>query len=209
MACATLTVGEREFLHQNIYEIVTEIRSINRRPDLKNIHSHLGKTDNLQELSIEYLKQQISELEKLGKLVNKKFKGQDSYYIVNTHSTKDILQSQEPFFSYTPSIPSVKQVIENAVDDTTTCYTVLKEIKTEVMALKSFLLEQFLIIKQKTKPTSEASQCRNCSDNRELINTLLDQTEFLRKEIFSKNNIIFNLLNMDNTFKNFFTINEQ
>ena len=90
------------------------------------------------------------------------------------------------------------QVIEDAVDDTTKFYTELKEIQTEVMAIKSFVLEQFLIIKQKTKHTSEASQCRNCSDNRELINTLLDQTEFLRKEIFSTNNIIFNLLNMDN-----------
>ena len=95
----------------------------------------------------------------------------------------------------------MKQFIEDAVDDTTKYYDELKEIKTEVMTSKSFVLEQFLIIKQKTKPTSEASQCSNCSDNRELINTLLDQTEFLRKEIFSKSNIVFNLLNMDN--KNF------
>ena len=94
----------------------------------------------------------------------------------------------------------MKQFIEDAVGDTTKYYDELKEIKTEVMALKSFVLEQFLIIKQKTKPTSEASQCSNCSDNRELINTLMDQTEFLRKEIFSKSNV-FNLLNMDN--KNF------
>ena len=101
----------------------------------------------------------------------------------------------------------MKQVIEDAVDDTTKFYAELKKITTEVMALKSLVLEQFLTTKQ--KPARETSQCRNCSDNRELINTLLDQTEFLRKEIFSKNNIIFNLLNMDNTFKNFFTINEQ
>ena len=100
-------------------------------------------------------------MEKLGKLVNKKLKGQDSYYIANTHSTEDILQSAEPFISYTPSTPSIKQVIENAVDDTIKFYAELKEIKTKVMALKSIVLEQFLIIKQKTKPTSEASQCRN------------------------------------------------
>ena len=143
----------------------------------------------------------------MGKPVNKKFKGQDSYYIVNTHSTEDMLQSQEHFISYTPSTPFMKQVIEDAVDDTTKFYAELKKITTEVMALKSLVLEQLLIIKQ--KPTSEASQCRNCSDNRELINTLLDQTEFLRKEIFSKNNIIFNLLNMDNTFKIYFIINER
>ena len=92
-------------------------------------------------------------------------------------------------------------VDEDAVDDTTKFYAELKEIQTEVMAIKSFVLEQFPIIKQKTKHKSEASQCRNCSDNRELINTLLDQIESFRKEIFSTNNIIFNLLNMDN--KNF------
>ena len=79
MACATLTVSEKDFLHQSIYEVVTEIRSTNKRPDVKNIHIHLAERDNLQELSIEYLKQPISEFEKLGKLVNKKFKGQDSY----------------------------------------------------------------------------------------------------------------------------------
>ena len=79
IACATLTVSEKDFLHQSIYEVVTEIRSSNKRPDLKNIHSHLAKRDNLQDLSIEYLEQQVSELEKLGKLGNKKFKGQDSY----------------------------------------------------------------------------------------------------------------------------------
>ena len=75
----------------------------------------------------------------------------------------------------------------------------MKENKTVLQSvLQSSELEQFHITKQKTKPTSEASQCRNCSDNWELINTLLDQTEVLRKEIFSKYNTIFNLLNTDN-----------
>ena len=157
MACATLIVSEKDFLHQNIYEVVTGIRFVNKLPDLKNIHGRLAKRDNLRELRIDYLEQHISELEKLGKLVNKKFKGQDFYYIANTHSTEDVLQSQESYISYTPSTPSMKQVIEDADADTATFYVELKEIKTEVMALKSFALEQFLLIKQKTKPTSEAS----------------------------------------------------
>ena len=55
MMCATLTVNEKYFLHQNIYEVVTEIRSFNKRPDLKNTHSYLTKRDNLHELSLEYL----------------------------------------------------------------------------------------------------------------------------------------------------------
>ena len=49
MACTTLTVSEKDFLDQNIHEVVTEIRSIKKRPDLKNIHSHLAKRDSLQE----------------------------------------------------------------------------------------------------------------------------------------------------------------
>ena len=77
----------------------------------------------------------------------------------------------------------------------------MEEIKAKFMTLKLFVLEQFLIMKQKTKPTSKASQFRNCSHNRELISTLVDQTEFLSKEIFPKNDIIFHLLNMKN--KNF------
>ena len=174
IACTILTVSKKDFLHQSIYEVVTEIRSINKQPDLKNIHSHLAKRENLHERSVEYLEQQISELKKLEKLVNKRFKEQDSYYIVNTHSTKNIPQSSENFISNTPSSPSMKQVIKDADDNTTKLYAQLEEMKTKFIALKIFVLEQFLIIKQKMKPTSEASQCRKCSDNRELKNTLLD-----------------------------------
>ena len=68
----------------------------------------------------------------------------------------------------------MKQVIKDADDNTTKLYAQLEEMKTKFIALKIFVLEQFLIIKQKMKPTSEASQCRKCSDNRELKNTLLD-----------------------------------
>ena len=130
MVCTILTVSEKYFLHQRIYEVATGIRSINKRPDLKNIHSHLAKRENLHERSVEYLEQQTSELEKLGKLVNKKFKGQDSYYIVNTRSTEDILQSSENFISNTPSTPSMKQVIKDAIDNTTKLHAELEEIKT-------------------------------------------------------------------------------
>ena len=56
MACATLIVSEKDFLHQNIYEVVTGIRFANKLPDLKNIHSHLAKRDNLRELRIEYFR---------------------------------------------------------------------------------------------------------------------------------------------------------
>ena len=52
MVCATLTVSEKDFFHQNIREVVTEICCINKRPDIKNIHTHLAKRDNLQDFSV-------------------------------------------------------------------------------------------------------------------------------------------------------------
>ena len=55
-------------------------------------------------------------MEKLGKLVSQKFEGRDSYYIVHTNLTEDIIQSQEPIISYTPSTASMKQVDEDAAD---------------------------------------------------------------------------------------------
>ena len=65
-----------------------------QRTDLKNSHSHLAKRDNLLELSIKYLEQQISELKKLGKLVNKKLKVQ---------GTRFLLHCKHPFsWRYTP-----------------------------------------------------------------------------------------------------------
>ena len=39
MACAELTVCEKSFLEQNIFQAIAQIRSNNKRPDLKSIHS--------------------------------------------------------------------------------------------------------------------------------------------------------------------------
>ena len=84
MACAQLTVSEQSFLQQNIFEAITQIRSNNKRPDLKSIHSYLVRIKKLKELSEKYLQELILQLEDDGKLVNKKFKGADSFFITET-----------------------------------------------------------------------------------------------------------------------------
>ena len=76
MACAQLTVSERSFLQQNIFAAIIQIHSNNKRPDLKSIHSYLVRIEKLKEL--------ILQLEDDGKLVNKKFKGADSFSITET-----------------------------------------------------------------------------------------------------------------------------
>ena len=73
MACAQLTVSDQSFLQQNIFEAITQIRSNNKRPDLKSIHSYLVRIEKLKEISEQYLQELILQLEDDGKLVNKTF----------------------------------------------------------------------------------------------------------------------------------------
>ena len=60
--------------------------------------------------------------------------------------------------------------------------------------MKSFILEQFLLIKQHQKIVLEQS-ISNCENNSELIKSLLDQIEYLRRENSVKSDIISNLFN--------------
>ena len=59
----------------------------------------------------------------------------------------------------------------------------------EVTAMRSFILDQVLLIKQSQKLANE--QCfSDCENNSELIKSLLDQIEYLRRENSGKSNII-------------------
>ena len=55
MARAQLTVSEQSFLQQSIFEAITQIRSNNKRPDLKSIHNYLVRIEKLKEVSEQYL----------------------------------------------------------------------------------------------------------------------------------------------------------
>ena len=67
--------------------------------------------------------------------------------------------------------------------------------------MKSFILEQFLLIKQHQKIVIEQS-ISNCENNSELIKSLLDQIEYLRRENSVKSDIISNLLNNNKVLLN-------
>ena len=67
--------------------------------------------------------------------------------------------------------------------------------------MKSFILEEFLLIKQNQKLVNEQSKS-NCENNSELIKSLLDQIEYLRRENSVKSTIISNLLNNKVLFNN-------
>ena len=45
--CAELTLSEPSFLQQNIFGAIGQVRSNNKRTDLKCIHSYLVRIENL------------------------------------------------------------------------------------------------------------------------------------------------------------------
>ena len=71
----------------------------------------------------------------------------------------------------------------------------------EVVAMKSFILEQFLLIRQNQKLVNEQS-ISDSEHNSELIKSLLDQIKYLRRENAIKSKIISNLLNNDKVLLN-------
>ena len=168
---------KRVFLQQNVFQASAQIGSNNKRPDLKSIHSYLVKIEKLKELSVQYLQQIILLLEDEGKLVNKKFKGADSFFTTETKSIANPPQSPDPFFPITQDTP----LTTSSPDKISNLQTELDELRKEVAVMKSFISEQFLIIKQNQKLVNEQS-ISDCENNSELIKSLLDQTEYLRRE---------------------------
>ena len=67
--------------------------------------------------------------------------------------------------------------------------------------MKSVFLEKSLLIKENKKLVNE-QPINDSENNSELIKSLLDQTEYLRRENFIKNDIISNLLNNNKVLLN-------
>ena len=143
------------------------------------------------------MQQIILQLEDEGKIVNKKFKGADSFFTNETKSIANPPQSPDPFFPVTQDNP----LTTPSPDKISNLQTDLHELRTEVAAMKSLILEQFLLIKQNQKLVNEQS-ISDCENNSELIKSLLDQTEYLRSENSAKSNIISSLINNKVLFNN-------
>ena len=132
------------------------------------------------------MQQIILQLEDEGKIVNKKFKGADSFFTNETKSIANLPQSPDPFFPVTQDTPLTIPS---------------HELRTEVAAKKSLIFEQFLLIKQNQKLVNEQSIC-DSENNSEFIKSLLDQIEYLRCENSAKSNIISSLIHNKVLFNN-------
>ena len=156
-------------MQQNIFEAITQIRSNNKHPDLKSIHNYLVRIEKLKELSEQYLQELILQLEDDGKLVNKKFTGADLFFITETKAITDPPQSPNPSFPIMQDTP----LTTPSPDKILNLQSELHELRTEVVAMKSVFLEQFLLIKENKKLVNE-QPINDSENNSELIKSLLN-----------------------------------
>ena len=84
----------------------------------------------------------ILQLEDDGKLVNKKVKGADSFFITETKAITDPPQSSDPSFPIMQDTP----LTTPSPDKISNLQSELHELRTEVVVMKSVFLEQFLLI---------------------------------------------------------------
>ena len=143
------------------------------------------------------MQQTILQLEDEGKLVNKNSKGTDSFFTTETKSIPDPPQCPNLFFPVTQYTP----LTTPSPDKTSNLQTELHELRTELVAMKSCISEQLLLIKQNQKLVNEQS-ISDYENNSELIKSILDQIEYLRRENSAKSKIIISLLNNKVLFKN-------
>ena len=176
MACAQLS-----FAQKNIFEAITQIRSSNKRPDLKSIHSYLVRIEKVKELSKQYLQELILQLEDEGRFVNKKFKGADSFFITETKAITDPPQSPDPSFPIIQDTP----LTTPSPDNISNLQSELHELRREVVATKSVFLEQFLLIKENQKLVNE-QPINDSENNSELINLYLTRLNTCRGKILLK-----------------------
>ena len=141
------------------------------------------------------MQQLTFQIEDESKLVNKKFKEAGSFFITETKAITDTPQSPDPFFPVIQDTPMTTP----SPDKISNLQAEPHELRTEVAEMKSFILEQFLLIKQNQKLVNEQSVSEN---NSELIKSLVDQIEYLRRENSAKSDVISNLLNNNKVLLN-------
>ena len=128
-------------------------------------------------MPFEALKERIKILEMEGKIVSKMFNNANSFYISQKEVFEVIPRTPEPDLQFNPQA-SLKLV---APYPNQTFRSSLRELETEILELKSFVLKQ-CFIKQSTNINSGCSLPIPSSDNnQQLVKTLLDQIEHLKK----------------------------
>ena len=199
-----------------IFSILLQVCKNHNRADVDSIHEQIIKTVDFQNITKEFLDDRIQTLITDGKIINKINCNTDSYYVnekdIDTESLN--LQNTSPFipdksfYTGTISIPipsRVKPLIspnetpitrkstnpssdhhKASQNSSNLTHASTDDLHAEIIALKSFVLDQISMLKKK----SNDKQTLSNNENKSLINNLIDQIEFLKNELRSKGTII-------------------
>ena len=151
-----------EYLDHLILNTINTIRKNRKHPDTLSIHEYLQKKLNNSDVTTEIIESRLSFLTKKNRIEIKLTNGKSSYFIkdqtfLNGPIQPNISDKSSPLSCKTFSDVKVieKQISENVISLLEDKITSLKEnvsvLNTEITALRSFIIEQLLVIKKLRK----------------------------------------------------------
>ena len=168
--CITIETIEQEiadeYLDNLILNTINTIRKNRKRPDTSYIHEYLQKKLNNTDVAAEIIESRLSFLTKKNRIENKLTNGKSFYFIkdqtfLNGPIQSNISDISSPLSCKTSSDVKIieKQISENEISLLEDKITSLEEnvsmFNTKITALRSFIIEQLLVIKKlRKKPQS-------------------------------------------------------
>ena len=164
--CITIETIEQEiaeeYLDNLILNTINTIRKNRKRPDTSYIHEYLQKKLNNTDVAAEIIESRLSFLTKKNRIENKLTNGKIPYFIkdqtfLNGPIQPNISEKSSPLSCKPSSDVKImeKQISENEISLLEGKITSLKEnvsvLNTEITALRSFIIEQLLVIKKLRK----------------------------------------------------------
>ena len=179
--CLTMETIEQqiagEYLDNLILNTITTIRKNRKRTDTSSIHEYLHKKLNNSDVNAEKIESRLSFLTKKNRIENKLTNGKSSYFIkdqtfLNGPIQPNISDQSSPLNCKTSSVVKIieKQISENAnvlpEDKIASLEKNVSALNTEITALRSFIIEQLLMIKkQRKKHYQSIHHCLNQIDS--------------------------------------------
>ena len=160
-----------------IFTTINNIRETGKRPDIPLLYKRIKKFTGFEDLQQDFFEERCSTLITDGKIVNKKFRELDSFYLVseseNDYSKTSITQP----IPISPLTPVMKNKDKIMLD------TDISELREELVVLKSCIMAQLDNIKGKIVGIdSGVREKKTGGDESGLVKILLDQISYLREE---------------------------
>ena len=154
-----------EYLDDLILNTINTIRKNRKRPDTSSIQEYLHNKLNNSNVTAEIIESRLSFLTKKNKIENKLTNGKSSYFIKDQRSISEPIQPNisDQSSPLNCKTSRVVRILENQISENTNMLledkiASLEEnisvLNTEITALRSFIIEQLLVIKKSAKETS-------------------------------------------------------